>query len=287
LSKVLLFFSKRELAVVVAVGLATGLADHQLVALLFAFVARVPSLVLFNGYLAHVTGGPVFGDLLETWLEYGAVLAAFLVRRPAAGTIALTINGLCQVFVHGNHDPHLLYGFPGLGADIVFASFRYKRYDARVCALAGIACGMFWYPIVWFTHGIYLFPSSFIVSDLALRVVGSAVGNGLLGGVLALIVLKLARRGVVEPRAPELGVDDTGKNASAIGLLAVSIGVLLIVLTKTVSSVSDFFLGIGPHISAGIAMLEEYNPGDVIGVLLIFLAVTMLAFWNLRSRLAL
>jgi uncharacterized membrane protein YdbT with pleckstrin-like domain len=30
-------------------------------------------------------------------------------------------------------------------------------------------------------------------------------------------------------------------------------------------------------------MLEEYNPGYVIGVLLIFLVATILAFWNFRS----
>jgi ABC-type thiamin/hydroxymethylpyrimidine transport system permease subunit len=190
----ILFFSRKELAIVVAVGLVSGLLDHQTNALVFAVVARIHSVVIFNDYLDYVTGGPVFGDLLQTWLQYGAVLAAYLVRKPAAGTVALTINGLCQVFVYANHDPHLLYAVPGLGADVVFALFRYKRYDVPVVCLAGIASAIFWYPIVWFTHGIYLFPLSFILSDLAIRILGSAVGNGLLGAALGLIILSLARR---------------------------------------------------------------------------------------------
>jgi hypothetical protein len=73
------------------------------------------------------------------------------------------------------------------------------------------------------------------------------------------------------------------KEANATGLLIVSIGVLLIAITHAFSSVSNFFLSIGPKIPAGLPNLEEYNPGYLIGVLLIFLVVTVLAFWNFRS----
>jgi ABC-type thiamin/hydroxymethylpyrimidine transport system permease subunit len=280
----ILFFSKRELAIVVAIGIVTGVLDDKAEMLEFASVARNHILVLVNDYLAFKTGGPVFGDLLETWLEYGAVLAACLVRKPAAGTIALTINGLFQVFVNGAHDPHLLYGVPGLGADLVFASFRYRRYDLPAVCLAGIACTIFWYPIVWFTHGIYLYPPSFILSDLAFRVVGSAVGDGLLGGAIALMILKLVGRKWNLPRARVLGNGDGAmKDANAAGFLVIAFGVLLIALTHAFSSVSNFFVRIGPNIVSGNPTLEEYNPGYLFGVLLIFLVVTILVFWNLRS----
>src|SRR5579872_449210 len=164
------------MAILIAVGIYTGILDHQLNDLVFSLVAQNRSLVLFNDYLAHVAGGPLFGDLLQTWLEYGGVLAACFVRKPATGTIALTINGFCQVFIYGTHDPHLWYGVAGLGADVVFAAFRYRRYDVPVVCLAGIASGIFWYFIVWFTHGIYLYPPIFILADFAIRVLGSAIG---------------------------------------------------------------------------------------------------------------
>ena len=106
----------------------------------------------------------------------------------------MTINGFGQVFLNGTHTPHLLYGVTGLGADVVFASFKYRRYDIPAVSLAGVASTMFWYPIVYFTHSLNLFPSSFIVADLAIRVLGSAVGNGLLGAAIGLAILRLARR---------------------------------------------------------------------------------------------
>lgn len=280
----ILFFTWKEFAVIVAVGLVTGLLDDKVEALEFAIVAHNRLLVLLNDYLAFKTGGPVFGDLLETWLEYGGVLAACLVRKPAAGTMALTINGLCQVFANGTHDPHLLYAVPGLGADLVFASFRYRKFDLPAVCLAGIASAMFWYPIVWFTHGIYLYPASFILSDLVLRVLGSAVGDGLVAGAVALLVLSLAGRKWDERRPSQFeNVDGAWNNANATGLLVVSFGVLLMAVTHGFSSVSSFFLSIGPKIPPGNPMLEEYNPGYVIGVLLIFLAITISAFWNFRS----
>ncbi|MDA4117348.1 MAG: ECF transporter S component [Thaumarchaeota archaeon] len=281
----ILFFSRREFVVIVAIGIVSGLIDDKAEMFLFASVAHTHILVLVNDYLAYVTRGPVFGDLLETWLEYGALIAACLVRKPAAATLALTINGCCQVFVNGTHDPHLLYGLPGLGADIVFALFRYKRYDVPVVCLAGISCAVFWYPVVWFTHGIYQFPLSFVLADFAFRILGGAVGDGLLGGALALIILSLAgqRWNGSRPSSLKNG-DDVMKHATPFGLLTIGFGVLVIVLTFVFSSVSNFFLSIGPKIPSGNPLLEEYNPGYIIGVLLIFLVLTMLAFWKLRSR---
>jgi len=280
----ILFFSKRELAVIIAVGIITGILDDKVEFVEFTLVARTHVLVLLNDYLMFKTGGHVFGDLLQTWLEYGAVLAACLVRKPAAGTVALTINGLCQVFVNGTHDPHLLYGVPGLGADLVFAALRYRRYDLPTVCLAGVACSMFWYPIVWFTHGIYLYPLSFITSDLAFRILGSAVGDGLLGGAVSLLILVVARRRWDEPRSSALASTESfTKDANAAGLLIVSLGVLLIALTHGFPSVSNFFLSIGPKIPPGLPTEEEYNLGYVVGVLLVFLVATVLAFLNFPS----
>jgi energy-coupling factor transport system substrate-specific component len=279
------FFSKREFAVILAVGLISGILDGRIEMLVFAAVARTQLLMLPNFYLAHVTGGPVFGDLLESWLEYGAVLSACLVRKPAAGTIALTINGLCQVFVNGTHDPHLLYGVPGLGVDIVFALFRYKRHDLPVICLAGISCGMFWYPIVWFTHGIYLYPVSFILSDLAFRILGSAVGDGLLGVALAFLILRLvSQRKWNEPRVLVFGDGkETTKFADLTGVLVIALAGLIVVLTYSVPTISSFFLSIGPKLPGGVPQSEEYNPGYVLALLMVFLSLTLLGFWHLRS----
>jgi len=284
LRKFLLFFSGEQLALIVAVGIVSGLVDSQLITLQFAIVGRIHSVVLLNDYLDYVTGGPIFGDILQNWYEYGGVLAAFLVRRPGAGTLALTINGICQVFVYGNHDPHLLYGVPGLGADLAFAAFRYRRYDLPAVALAGAACGAFWYPIVWVTHGIYLYPLSFIIPDLGFRVLGSAIGNGLFGGALGIAMLRLGGEGrdVIQPSVEV--VQGITRQALVTGVALIVVGALIAILTYASPLVAGFFLSVGPKIPAGLAREEEYNPGFVIGAVIIYLVITFLSFVQLLKR---
>lgn len=280
----ILFFSKKEFALIVALGVITGILDDKVEMLDYAAVAQVHLIVLANDYLQHVTGGPIFGDLLETWLEFGGVLAACLVRKPGAATIALTINGFCQVFVNGTHDAHLLYGAPGLGADLVFAYHRFARYDWRTIGLAGAACAVFWYPIVWFTHGMYQYPVSFLLPDFAVRVLGSLFWDGVMVGAIAMVLFRLARRDWREtrPLVIEGGAEET-KLWNAAALLVVSLGALLAVLTRASTALSDFFLSVGPKIPAGIPSLEEYNPGYAIAAAMVFLALALLAFWHLRS----
>lgn len=187
-------FTGWELAALIGIGVITPLLDHRLQNTLFQFLFGIPSVVTFTNYVVSSTGGPVFGDLLMTWEQYGGVLAGFLVRKPGAGTIAMTINGFGQVFLNGTHSPHLLYGVAGLGADIAFAFFGYKRYDVRVVGLAGVFAGLFWYPIVFVTHGVYFYSASFILIDFFVRLLGSAIGNGLLGATIGIAIMGAVRR---------------------------------------------------------------------------------------------
>lgn len=190
----ILRFTGRELGVIFAIGILTPLLDHRIENALFQFLFSIPSYVSLSNFAFDATGGPVIGDLLQTWEQYGAVLAAFIVRKPGSGTIAMTINGFGQVLVNGTHAPHLLYGITGLGADLAFALFRYKRYDVLAVALAGLSAGLFWYPIVYVTHGVYLYPASFVAIDLVGRILGSTMGNGLLGASIGVVAIRASSR---------------------------------------------------------------------------------------------
>lgn len=136
-------------------------------------------------------GGPLNSDLLVSWEEYGAVLAAYLVKKPGSATVAMTINGFGQFLIDGSLGPHhLLYGVSGLGADFVFLLFRNRRYDVGASALAGIACQAFWIPVTYTYHQVFAkFSMTFILGDIATRVVGGAIGDGLLGAGLGFIAL--------------------------------------------------------------------------------------------------
>ena len=186
--------SGREAGVLIIIGIATSLIDHRLESALLNFLFGIPAVVGFSDSIFYASGGPLFGDFLQVWEQYGAVLAAYLVRKPGAGTLAMTLNGFGQVIFNGTHAPHLLYGVSGLGADITFALFGYKRYDARVAALAGIAASLSWYPIVFFSHAVYSYPVSFVILDLAVRILGSALGDGVVGVAIGVAILAARQR---------------------------------------------------------------------------------------------
>jgi energy-coupling factor transport system substrate-specific component len=142
------------------------------------------------------------------------VLAACLVRKPGAATIAMTINGLMQFYIDGFIGPHhLVYGLTGLGADVGFAIFRYRRFDALASMLAGIMCQLFWIPITYTYHAVFgRFPLAWFPGDLVARMVGGALGDGLLGFAIAFVVLIIGRS--VSGRTG-LGRGKVGANVSA------------------------------------------------------------------------
>ena len=88
---------------------------------------------------------------------------------------------------------HLVYFVTGLGADLVFGLFRYKRYDVATCIVAGIASQLFWIPVSYVYHNVLsLYTTNFIIGDISIRILGGAVGDGLLGGALGDVILHIA-----------------------------------------------------------------------------------------------
>lgn len=175
----ILGFSRYQWLAIIAVGIITPLVDSRVEVIhpIFFFQIR-GSVNVFD-----FTGGPLNSDLLVAWEEYGAVLAAYVVRKPGAATIAMTINGFMQFYIDGFTGPHhLLYGLTGLAADVSFALFRYRRFDALASALAVMTCQLFWIPTTYSYHAIWgRYPVSWMAGDLLTRMVGGAVGDGLVG----------------------------------------------------------------------------------------------------------
>jgi energy-coupling factor transport system permease protein len=197
-------FTRNELIILVAIGVITPLIDDRVEHFLVTFFLNISGSVNVFDY----TGGPLNSDLLIVWEEYGAVLAAFLVRKPGAATLAMTINGFGQFFKDGYVGPHhLLYGVSGVGADLVFWAFRYRRYDAVASALAGVAAQFFWVPFSYVYHVVYIYPLSFIGGDLLIRLIGGALGDGLLGAGLGVAILQVgswAGLQIGSPGIPEI-----------------------------------------------------------------------------------
>lgn len=114
----------------------------------------------FSDLLITIMIGVVFGITMKFWddlytvvkpilpiarqLLYGmwfmvAPFAFLLIRKPGVALLASIAAAALSAFI-GHGFSVLMYGFvQGLAAELLFASFRYKRFGIAVAGLAGIA----------------------------------------------------------------------------------------------------------------------------------------------------
>jgi len=207
-------FSRNEWIAIVAIGVLTPLIDSRVEVLLPDFFYQIRGVANVFDF----TGGPVNSDLLVAWEEYGGVVAGYIVRKPGAATIAMTINGVGQFVIDGFQGPHhLLYGVAGVGADVGFAIFRYRRYDVLVCIFAGIMAQLFWIPVSYAYHSVPQFYSTmWMEGDFAARIFGGALGDGLMAFAIGYFLLRVAKQ-ILESKRRAERAGGTQVNALKVG----------------------------------------------------------------------
>jgi len=183
-------FTPIEWIAIIAVGIITPLVNERLETLLLGFFFSNQSSLPFFDF----AGGPIPIDLFFTWQAYGGILVSYLIRKPGAATLSMLIDGVIQFVYNGQHPVHLGYVLNGLGADLVFASFKYKRYDLLTVPLAGAVSALAYFVNSGLSHGEFLLPIGSVLVRIATRLIGGAAGNGLIGGALGYAILTLSRR---------------------------------------------------------------------------------------------
>jgi energy-coupling factor transport system permease protein len=127
--------------------------------------------------------GPVGANIFGVF-NISQVLAMYIVRKPGVAFINMMVNGLVQM-LSGNPAGAITLGWgftQGLGAEIVFAAFRYRRFDWISCFLAG-GLGANTFSNVW-TYTVY----GFIAGSWQLMLAGTLLGivtYGIMSGVVA------------------------------------------------------------------------------------------------------
>src|SRR5690625_2198442 len=114
----------------------------------------------FSDVLITIMIGVVFGITMKFWSDFYTVVkpilpfarqfiygmwfmvapfAFLLIRKPGVALLSsIAAAALSATIGHGFSV--LIYGFvQGLGAELIFASFRYRKYSIFVAGLAGIA----------------------------------------------------------------------------------------------------------------------------------------------------
>ncbi|MYL64734.1 thiamine ABC transporter permease [Bacillus hwajinpoensis] len=143
------------------------------IALVFGIIYKLwgPVYTILKPFGLHV-GDVIYG----MWFIAGTV-AILLLRKPGVALLAETAAASGEFLVGSEYGLSvLLYGIvQGLGTELIFALFGYKRYTAFVAALGGIAAAV----------GSLVMDAAYgYVMDLALWNLLLLIGARLLGGFL-------------------------------------------------------------------------------------------------------
>lgn len=140
--------------------------------------------------------GPVGAEFMFGVWVVASPLVAFIVRKPGAALIAELAAAAVEVFT-GSHFglSSLLIGFAqGLGAELAFFLFRYKKYNVFTLMLSGAlaAMGSMAYSLI--ANGFGYYTPGVLTATFTLRIVSGAILGGLLGKIIA---ESLAKTGIL------------------------------------------------------------------------------------------
>jgi energy-coupling factor transport system substrate-specific component len=141
--------------------------------------------------------GPVgAGFMFGIWV-IASPIVAYIIRKPGAALIAEVAAAAVELLT-GSHFglSALLVGvFQGIGSEIAFAIFRYKRYNLFTLMLSGslAAVGSMIYNLI--ANGFGYYTTEVFLVTLGIHVISGII----LGGWLAKVVVdSLAKTGVLE-----------------------------------------------------------------------------------------
>lgn len=155
----------------------------------------------YAGFTALDTLTPGFGGLVVgVWL-LGGVLGGLIIRKPGAALLVEVIAAATSAVLGNQWGITTLYSgiAQGLGAELVFAAFAYRRFSLPVAGLAGVASGVAAVILELFTGGNLARTLEFNLIYLACVSLSGLVLAGFLGHGL---VSALARTGVLDRFGP-------------------------------------------------------------------------------------
>ena len=152
-------------------------------------ILNSPMGVIYQAFQAAF--GPIGSNIWGVF-DISQVLAMYIVRKPGAAFINMMINGLVQM-LSGNPAGAITLGWgftQGVGTEVAFAVFRYRRFDWVVCFLGGALAQEF---ANFWTYYIYGFGKA----GAGQLLIGDVVGfftYGVMSGLVAFGIGTFLRR---------------------------------------------------------------------------------------------
>ena len=176
---------------------STAALDHRWRTLDIVVVAVIAAAfgVFMAGFnVVYQAAGGAAGSPLNVlygiWL-LPAVVAPAIVRKPGAALFAELVAASLSVLLVSQWGPDaILSGFlQGLGAELAFALFRYRRYDALAIALASVASAA-----LAFVHDWLIWYQGVAADVLAITAIAMLVSAAVLMPVVTAVVVRALRR---------------------------------------------------------------------------------------------
>ena len=147
-----------------------------------------------------LVAAPEFRPLIGgAWL-LGGTLGGLLIRKPGAALFCEIVAAFISVlFTGGAWSGEILIAgfFQGVGAEIAFAIFRYRRWDAFVAVFAGALSGLF-----MGVNEIFIYYPDMEPVKAIIYVACSVISGAVIAGFLAwILVQNLAKTGVLSSLA--------------------------------------------------------------------------------------
>ena len=136
------------------------------------------------------------GLVLGIWL-LGGTLGGLIIRKPGAAILVELIAASVSAALGSQWGIGTLYSgiAQGLGAELIFLIFMYRRYNASIAALSGLGAGVAAWILELFTAGNLAMGPAFLITYLICCILSGLV----LGGLVAWLLVKaLAATGALD-----------------------------------------------------------------------------------------
>jgi len=172
----------------------------SLIAVLFAVIcfATVHTVVFAITPLVAVLG---FGDIPIEFVFgvffFSAIFAPYIMQKPGVATVVGTMTGVVQVLMGSAFASTVVVSalVQGLAAELVFALFRYKRFDWLTVLLAAAGCTIASFVLAWY-RGLWVdLPFGFLAARFGIRLISALLISGVVAKFLA---DRLAKAGVLK-----------------------------------------------------------------------------------------
>ncbi|MEG2017456.1 MAG: ECF transporter S component [Clostridium sp.] len=127
----------------------------------------------------QAVAGPLGGDIINGLYLLSALLPIYVIRKPGAALVGSLFVGVINLLLGSPYGIHIIVAatLQGVGAELIFAVYGYKKYELLQVGLAGIVASLCVTARDYFIFGFQLY-GNLVPVMLIVRVISAVVFGG-------------------------------------------------------------------------------------------------------------